>query len=183
MSEQKENQGILSFDWALFYFWLMATTVGWVLGWLVLPTISVVTAGVGAGVMQCFVLYRRMPGALRWILATAIGWLAGLVIVIPVVPPGMGFLSGAVMGATVGAAQWVLLRRQVHLAGWWIVVSILAWSTALSLAPASGSNALPPLVLSGIMPAVVTGITLGLLLNFPKPREETADPETVPEQK
>ena len=67
MSEQKENQGILSFDWALFYYWLMATTGGWVLGWLLLPTISVVTAGVGAGVMQCFVLYRRMPRAWRWI--------------------------------------------------------------------------------------------------------------------
>jgi hypothetical protein len=179
MSEQKQGQGILSFDWALFYYWLMATTVGWVLGWLVLPTISVVTAGVGVGVMQCFVLYRRIPRAWHWILATAIGWLVGLVIVIPVVPPGMGFLSGALMGATVGTAQWLLLRHQVDLAGWWIVVSVLAWSTALSLAPTLGSNALPPLVLSGTMAAVVTGITLGLLLNFRKePQDVDQEPDT-----
>jgi hypothetical protein len=175
MSEQNKNQSTSSFDWALFYYWLMATTVGWVLGWLVLPAIAVVTAGVGAGVMQCFVLFRQIPRAWRWILATAIGWLAGLAIVIPLVPPGFGFLSGAVMGATVGTAQWYLLRRHYHLAGWWVVVSILAWSTALSIAPASGSNALPPLVLSGVMPAVVTGITLGLLLNYPKPPEEIVE--------
>ena len=179
MSGKKANQGTLSFDWALFYYWLMATTAGWVLGWLLLPTIPVVTAGVGVAVMQCFVLFRRVPRPWRWILASAIGWVAGLVIVVPVVPPGMGFLSGAVMGATTGAAQWILLRRQVHWAGWWIVVSSLAWSAALSLAPDSGSNALPPLVLSGVTVAVVTGIALGLLLNFPKePQEIDQEPDT-----
>ena len=183
MSEQDQRQGILSFDWALFYYWLMATTGGWVLGWLLLPAIPVVTAGVGAAVMQCFVLFRRIPRAWRWILASAIGWLAGLVVVIPVVPPGMGFLSGAVMGVTTGTAQWVLLRRQVHWAGWWIVISSLAWSAALSLAPDSGSNALPPLVLSGVTVGVVTGIALSLLSNFQRAPEEMAAPETGTEER
>ena len=78
--------------------------------------------------------------------------------------------------ATTGAAQWLLLRREVHWAGWWILVSLLAWSAALSLAPDFGSNALPPLVLSGVTVAVVTGVALALLLNFPKPPEEMTAP-------
>jgi len=171
----KQNQSIPSFDGALLFYWMMATTTGWLLGWLLLPAIAVVTAGVGAGVMQCVVLYRRIPRAWRWLLATAAGWMAGLAIAILVVPPGMGPLSGAVIGATTGTAQWVLLRGEVHWAGWWIVTSALAWATGLSLAPASGLVALPRIVLSGVMPAVMTGITLELLLQNPKEGEgETA---------
>ncbi len=148
----------------------MATTSGWLLGWLLLPTIALVTAGVGAGIMQCLVLTRRIPHAWRWIVATTVGWLVGLGIALFTVPPGLGLLTGAVIGATTGMAQWGLLRFHVRWAGWWIVVSVLAWSTALSLAPASGVVALPPIVLSGVMAAVPTGFTLELLLRNPKGR-------------
>ena len=179
MSKQKTEQVSLTFDWALLYFWLIATTVGWVLGCLVLPAIAVVTAGVGAGVMQSFLMLRRILGTWRRILVTAVGWLAGLAIVIPVVRPRIGFPSGAVMVATTGTAQWFLLRHYFRLAGWWIPVSILAWATGLSIAPTAGSNALPRPVLSGVLPAVVAGITLGLLLNFPKPPQLPDNPEDI----
>jgi hypothetical protein len=162
------NQDILAFDWAFLFYWLMATTFGWLLGWLLLPTIGVVVAGVGAGVVQCFVLIRRIPRAWHWILATAIGWLAGVVIVLPVVAPGMGLLSGAIIGAATGTAQWWLLRRQVYWAGWWIVVSMLAWATALAI----GLALLPRVVLSGVTAGTMTGLVLNLLLRTPKPAEE-----------
>jgi hypothetical protein len=164
----KQNQNTPTFDWSLVFYWMMATTSGWLFGWLLLPTIALVTAGVGAGLVQWAVLYRRMPKAWRWILATAIGWLIGLAIIIPVVPAGMGVLSGMVIGAAVGTAQWLLLRRQVHWAGWWIPVSALAWATSLSLAPASSSIVLPRILLAGVMPSVMTGVTLGLLVQQPK---------------
>jgi hypothetical protein len=171
----KENQNPLFFDWALLFYWMMATTMGWLLGWLLLSAIALVAAGVGTGVLQSLVLYRRIPRAWCWILATAVGWLAGLAIAIVVVPPGFGLLSGAVIGATTGTAQWRLLRPQVHWAGWWIVVSALAWATGLSLAPASGLVVLPRIVLSGVMSTILTGITLELLLRNPKEGEgETA---------
>ena len=166
MPEQKQK--ILAFDWAFFFYWLMATTSGWLLGWIVLPAVAVVTAGVGAGIMQYWVLPRRIPHAWRWVLVTAVGWMVGLGIALFTVPPGLGLLTGALVGATTGTAQWYLLRAQVRWAGWWIVVSVLAWSTALSLAPASGVVALPPIVLSGVMSAVLTGFTLELLLRNPK---------------
>lgn len=167
MSDQKRS--ILTFDWALLTYWMLATTSGWLLGWLLLPVVALVTAGIGAGVMQWLVLYRRIPRAWRWILITAVGWLGGLAIMIAAVPPGLGALSGTVLGTTTGIMQWILLRRQVRWAGWWIAVSALAWATGLSVAPSSELVALPRIVLSGVMPSVMTGITLGLLLQYPKP--------------
>jgi hypothetical protein len=171
----KKDQASPLFDWAFLFYWLMATTSGWFLGWLLLPAIALVTAGVGVGVMQGFALYRRIPKSWRWILATAAGWMAGLVIIIPIVPAGMGLLSGLVTGATMGTAQWLLLRREVHWGGWWIIVSALAWSLALSLAPPSGLDLLPRIVLSGVVPGVMTGLTLELLLQHPKAAELQVD--------
>jgi hypothetical protein len=166
MSHQKQSN--LALDWAFLFYWLMATTFGWLLGWLLLPTIGLVTAGVGTGVMQGFVLYRRIPRAWYWFLATALGWLAGVAIAFLVVPPGMGLLSGAIIGAATGTAQWWLLRRQIYWAGWWIVVSMLAWATGLAI----GLTLLPRVVLSGVMAGMMTGLVLNLLLRTPKPTEE-----------
>jgi hypothetical protein len=176
MSDQK--QAVLTFDWALLFYWMMATTSGWLLGWLLLPAIALVTAGVGASMVQGFVLYRRITPAWRWILASAVGWIAGSAIVIPLIPPGMNLLSGLVLGTVAGTAQWILLRNQVQWAGWWILVSTLAWGTGLSLVPPSGQAALPPIVLSGVMASIPTGIALELLLRNPrKTGTEPKEPE------
>jgi hypothetical protein len=175
MSDPKPR--ILTFDWELLTYWLLATTSGWLLGWLLLPAVALVTAGVGAGIMQWLVLYRRIPRAWRWALNTTVGWLAGVAVMIAVVPPGLGTLSGAVLGTATGTAQWLLLRRQVYWAGWWVPVSALAWALGISLAPSPESVVLPRIVLSGVMPAVITGIALALLLQVPKPPEEE-EPES-----
>lgn len=167
MSVQKPSS--IAFDWSLLFYWMMATTSGWLFGWLLLPAIALVTAGVGTGLVQCLVLYRRLPRVWRWILATAAGWTAGLAIVIPLVPQGTGLLSGLVIGMATGTAQWLLLRNQVRWGGWWIAASAVAWATGLSLAPALDSPVLPRIVLSGVMPSLITGTTLELLLRTPRP--------------
>jgi hypothetical protein len=171
MSDQK--QGVLTFDWALLFYWMMATTAGWLFGWLLWPPIALVTAGVTAGLVQSLVLFRRIPKAWRWILATAIGWLAGLALVLTVVPPGMGALSGILAGTLTGLAQWVLLRRELCWAGWWIAMSAVAWAVGLSLAPSPEAVLLPRVVLSGVMASVIMGITLELLLRHPRPAVES----------
>lgn len=170
MSDQEK--GILTFDWALLTYWLLATTSGWLLGWLLLPAIALVTAGVGAAIMQWLVLYRRIPRAWQWVLNTAVGWLAGVAVMIAAIPPGLSILSGAVLGTATGTAQWLILRRQVYWAGWWIPVSALAWALSVSLAPSPELISLRRIVLSGIMPALITGTVLALLLQVPKPSEE-----------
>jgi hypothetical protein len=176
MSDPKRR--ILTSDWELLTYWLLATTSGWLLGWLLLPAVALVTAGVGAGIMQWLVLYRRIPKAWRWALVTAVGWLAGVAIMLAVVLPGLGVLSGAVLGTATGTAQWLLLRRQVNWAGWWVPVSALAWALGISLAPSPELISLRRIVLSGTMPAVITGTVLALLLQVPKPPEgETPEGE------
>ena len=173
MSDQK--QGLLEFDWALLFYWMMATTAGWFFGWLLWPPIALVVAGVTAGLVQCLVLFRRIPKAWHWLLATAIGWLGGLAIVLVVVPMGMGALSGLVVGSITGLAQWVLLQRQLRWAGWWIAMSAVAWSVGLSLAPSPEAVLLPRVVLSGTMASVISGITLELLLRNRKPTVEAGE--------
>ena len=115
-----------------------------------------------------------------WILTTAVGWVAGTAIMIAAVPPGLGAVSGAVLGATTGMMQWLVLRPQVRWAGWWVVVSTLAWALGIGLAPSSELVALPRIVLSAIMPALMTGIVLVLLLQVPKPSEEEESEGELP---
>ena len=168
MSDKKP--GILEFDWALVFAWMTTTTGGWLFGWLLLPAVALAIAGVMAGAVQCVVLVHRIPRAWRWFLATGAGWLAGVVVVVAIA--GTGSFAGLMIGAITGTAQWLLLRKEVHWAGWWIVVSALAWATSLSLAPNPESVLLPRVVLSGVMPSMITGITLELLLRAPKPAIE-----------
>jgi hypothetical protein len=173
MSDQKRS--ILTFDWSLVFYWMMATTSGWLLGWLLLPAIAPVTPGVGAGIMQCFVLTHRIPRAWRWILATAVGWLAGVAMALALA--GTGVFAGLVVGAATGTAQWALLRREVEWAGWWIAISALAWAIGLSLAPSGDAVLLPRVVLSGTLSSMMTGIALELLLRNRKPTPAPASEE------
>ncbi len=167
MSNQRQE--LLAFDWALVFYWMTSTTAGWLFGWLLWPAVALVTAGVLAGAVQCAVLLHRIPKVWRWILASTVGWLAGVAVVL--MAAGTGVFAGLVIGAVTGATQWLILRKEAHWAGWWIAISALAWGTGLSLAPDPESVLLPRVVLSGVMPSLMTGITLELLLRNRKPAE------------
>lgn len=151
------------FDWALWFQWIMATTLGWVLGRLLLPNLAIVTIGLAIGVLQWFVLQHRIHDPWRWILFTALGWAVGAIPLFIALPDGMDFVAGVIMGLTTGTAQWLILRREVYWAGWWIALNIVGWSTGMGL--------LPGFLLTGAMAGAITGIAIELLLRFPKPRE------------
>lgn len=152
-----------TFDWYLWVLWIIATTLGWVIGQLLLPSIGPFIAGILIGAMQWFVLRDRIKKAWLWILLTGIGWAVGIAIVVFVLPDGLGFLYGILVGATTGIAQWIIIRREVLLSGWWIVISIIAWFTGLSM--------IPGLLTTGTLPGLMTGIAIELLLRNPKPAE------------
>ena len=59
-----------------------------------------------------------------------------------------------------GSFQWLILRRWVPLAGWWIVVSALAWVIGLS--------GFAELHLAGLVVGIVTGIVFELLTRYKK---------------
>jgi hypothetical protein len=111
------------------------------------------------GVLQWAVLRRYLRQAGWWILASALGWAAGWGIVIAIAPLGIGLLAEPLLGAATGMLQWLVLRRQLRQAGWWIVVSTLGWTVALT--------GLTDQLLAGAVAGAVTGIALELLLRYP----------------
>jgi hypothetical protein len=152
------HQKSASFDWAFWFLWIMATAWGWILGSFFAPGVSLVATGIATGVLQWLVLKQRIPRAFRWIPATAIGWTVGGAIGSLVLPAESGILSAIFLGTATGLAQWVILRQEVHWAGWWPVVSAVAWMTGLTLFPAP--------LLVGVMPGALTGIALALLMRY-----------------
>ena len=161
---------ILSFDWALWFQWIMATTLGWILGGLFFSGIPLIASGVAASILQWLVLQGRLSRPWRWVLASTAGWTAGYIFIILALPDELGFLSGVVLGLAVGLAQWLILRAELYWAGWWIVFSVMGWTTGLTL--------LPGFLLTGTMAGSFTGIALEVLTRSPKPKP-VQDPEST----
>jgi hypothetical protein len=150
-----------AFDAAFWLQWIMATTLGWLLGGYLLANLPILPGGIGAGLLQWPILYRRIPQAWRWILATALSWLAGALLLLQAVPAALQpWLAGLVIGPIVGLGQWLILRREVHWAGWWVVISTMAWITGLVLVPGALST--------GALSGALSGLALILLFRAPK---------------
>lgn len=172
------------FDWAFYFFWLVGTTIGWVVGAFFIAGVSFLASGIAIGILQWLPLDHRLNRASRWIPATIAGWMVGWFLLILLNPGQVPFLTGIILGLCVGFAQWLVLRREVELAGWWIMISAVGWSTGLGLLPgifnsgttpvfgtSTGLGSLPGFFNSGMIPAAITGAALELLLHNPKETE------------
>jgi hypothetical protein len=151
----------ISFDWFFWFQWIMVTTMGWILGTVMIPPVDLAISGVAIGVLQWVILQPRMGQGRQWLLASAVGWTAGWVLTLAAIPTDFGLLAGIVLGVTVGTSQWLVLRHKVHWAGWWILVSTLAW--------AAGMGLLPGFLMSGVTAGAISGLAMELLLRTPKP--------------
>lgn len=120
--------------------WALATAVGWLVGFVICEAFKAffrslssdgAVIGTCVGIAQWLVLGERIDRTRWWILASIIGFAVGkavgdaLAVSIAGVV-GIG-LSGAAIGASLGLTQWVVLRRHVARAGWWVPASALAW--------------------------------------------------------
>ncbi len=102
--------------------------------------------GTAFGVSQWLVLRRHTGVGISWAPLTALSWsafwalniagafgegegLAGKI--------AEGLAHGLILGAFVGAAQWIALRKAVNGAGWWIVINALCWSVGAAVGDAS----------------------------------------------
>jgi serine/threonine-protein kinase len=145
-------------DWALWFYWIMATTLGWLMGRIFFQGIPVVFSGVAVAAFQWAVLYKRIPKSWRWLVVSSLGWIVGYVLYLIFFSANLALLLGPAVGGAVGIAQWFLLRKEVDWAGWWIIISILAWTTGLTL--------IPGLLTSGALPGALTGLALIILFRF-----------------
>ncbi len=147
-----------TFNWNLWLQWILATTLGWLVGSSFLPLELV--AGLSIGVAQWLILRPLFPQTGWWIPLSAGGWILGWGISMVIAVPGADFLIAGLVGLSTGSFQWFILRQWVPLAGWWIVVSVLAWIIGLS------GFAEPRL--AGLVVGVVTGIVFELLTRYKK---------------
>lgn len=77
-----------------------------------------------------------------WTLATLIGYAVGVLLVLPFavrvaeiaqLPILIGLVSGAVLGATIGLGQWLLLRRRTPVTLGWVGASITGGMIGMAL--------------------------------------------------
>ena len=112
-----------------------------------LPVQTLIAAGAGlllgaaVGIAQWLVLRRRITQPRRWILSSVAGGAVGGTLALLIGQPtgdafnfNMAMLIGSGMvGIALGAAEWLLLRRYVSRAGWWVIASATGIVTALAL--------------------------------------------------
>jgi hypothetical protein len=98
--------------------------------------------GATGGYFQWVVLRERIAGAGLWGLASALGF--GLAIGALIAPSTdetfavAGLLMAAIFGVSSGILQWLILRRKVQRAGWWLLANLLgSWVGAIG-APVAG---------------------------------------------
>jgi hypothetical protein len=91
-------------------------------------TLGIVMGATG-GYFQWVALRERIAGAGLWGLASALGFglaMGALLATDPEENPAMaGFLVGTVFGLVSGILQWLILRRKVPRAGWWLLANLL----------------------------------------------------------
>jgi hypothetical protein len=106
-----------------------------------------------------------------WVLATIAGVVIGILSILTFVSSLaltgtstvlVGIIGGVALGGGVGIAQWLVLRRYVRSAIWWIVVSWLGWMTSLSVG--AGIVDLVGVLGSLLVVGVVSGVATGWLL-------------------
>ena len=98
-------------------------------------------------------------------LANIAGWTIGALLNLP-----LGLLVGFLVGlAGAGVMQWLVLRRQLSRATWWLLASFVAWAAGQVIsglafpvcqAPCSGA-------VFGAVIGAITGIALAWLLRHP----------------
>ncbi len=150
-----------SMDWALWFYWIMATTLGWLAGTLLFNGIPLAISGVAIAAFQWSVLYKRIRKSWRWLVFSSLAWIAGYILYILLIPGQSSILLGPFLGAVLGVVQWLILRSELEWAGWWIPISILAWTTGLTF--------MPGLLTSGALPGALTGLTLVILFRYSSP--------------
>ncbi len=152
-----------SMDWALWFYWIMATTLGWLVGALLFNGIPLVISGVAIAAFQWSVLYKRIRKSWRWLVFSSLAWIAGYILYILLIPGQLDILLGPFLGVFLGVVQWLILRSELEWAGWWIPISILAWTTGLTFVPGFLS--------SGALPSALTGLALVILFRYSSPPE------------
>ncbi|MFC1683419.1 hypothetical protein ACFL0G_04355 [Candidatus Zixiibacteriota bacterium] len=167
------------------------SALGHILGYFMLG------AGLGfmVGLMQWFVLRRYIPRASLWVLLSTVGFALAMGSGYGAAVVSFGYSEGldelgsfaailgwtvvvALGGAVMGILQWLVLRREISRAGWWMLASTVGWGLSMAVAGAilieykwaySPGGALVLLFGSGALLGAITGGALVWILRQPLP--------------
>jgi len=137
-------------------------------GYVLLPML-----GLLIGLLQYLLLRRYLPRMVWWIPATVLGWalplLLGLASVgwlpaLAIDPVWSGALGFALIGASIGVCQWLVLRRRIHRATLWVLASILGWGMSGLVSGETISSQLDVIALA-LLPPTAVSLAWWLLLD------------------
>ena len=132
--------------------------------------------GLLTGELQYSLLRRYLPRMGWWVLATTGGWLLGMLLFL--IPYRLNWTNRSLnldivfilMGLAIGTTQWLLLRRRVPQAGWWIAANVVGWGLLALITVGNALNQFGLFTL-GFLPASVTAAVLALLMEQAKPTQ------------
>lgn len=133
--------------WRLWLQWVLANAAPFLLVYVLIASIGALLGHDAQGVLsyivlvltlvmlQWAVLRQKVEGARWWLLVTLLGIPLGAAVGIPVLAmmdvsgqEVLGALVGITLfGSVLGLMQWLVLRRHVRGAGWWILASAASW--------------------------------------------------------
>jgi len=130
--------------------------------------------GLATGIFQYLLLRRYLPRMGWWITATTLGWSLAFIggdllyrtlyTTLDVDSIWFGALMIVLVGGSLGPAQWLVLRRCVHHAAWWILVNVLVWGI-VGLVIGGTVSSLLDLLAFALIPGIATSVVLWLLLD------------------
>ena len=116
--------------------------------------------------VQYLLLRRYLPQMGWWIAATGLGWLSALAsmqvfdfLFDSVFLSDWGFVFGfTLIGTLIGFCQWLLLRRRITQATWWILASMGGWGLAAlgTFTSVKNGSIWAQLLVVGLSPAIIT---------------------------
>jgi hypothetical protein len=167
-------------EWSLGIRWVVATTIGWVIGFAICAWFKAffegisgdgAVIGVCVGTLQAIAVRGRVKHTGWWIAASVVGFVIGKfaaeAIANSVAGAGGFALGGLAIGIALGASQWLVLRRQVVQAELWIPATALAWAVGWSIISSVGEVAGGPTTstyLIGGAGAAAAGVITGSTL-------------------
>lgn len=184
------NTKKVSIRWMMWLKWVLASTVGFVVGIggslvassTVSETIASVVFGAISGLVQWFLLRKIFRHSGWWILANVLGISLGFATTRIILWTGQFELASnlgfGLLGLMVGISQWLVLHKNFRKAGWWVLVSVVGWVAAGYATLLIIFLPLPEFIaicagyaISGIIVGVFTGLMLIFLKKFPRQTE------------
>jgi hypothetical protein len=108
--------------------------------------LGIVLLGIALGIAQAVILRPYLHRTRAWALTTATClWLGGSLAELAAfsgiaIGPSLA-LSALLLGPGCGFLQWLILRKEVARAGWWVLVQTLGWVVVFAVAAGVASSA------------------------------------------